>query len=248
MTDLKAEIKSFIELAVAEADQPAYFREPLVGFAAADNPLFEEIRRLIGPHHLRPQEVLPEARTVVSFFVPFTRELVQGNRGPGPVSRDWGLSYVRTNALINQINQDLMDKLQDQGLAAARLPATHNFDEKTLESGWSHRSAALVAGLGRFGLNRMLIGPKGGAGRYGTLFISAELEPDQPDEEERCIYHQGGRCRACVKACPVGALTEEGFDKHKCYAHVLANDRLLNLGAVADVCGKCAVAGPCAVF
>ncbi len=194
-----------------------------------------------------PREVLPEAKTVVSYFLPFADGLVKGNRGPGPVSRDWGVSYVETNRLINRINQDLKALMETRGFSAATLPATHNFDEITLESGWSHRSSAYIAGLGRFGLNRMLIGPRGGAGRYGTFFISAELEPDRPAAEDYCLYNQNGGCQACLKACPVGALTLKGFDKHKCYAHLLANSQYLDLGTMADACGKCAVAGPCAL-
>jgi len=247
MNNLKEEIISFIKNAVLEEGRKDYHLEPLVGFSSAADPLFEEIKRIVGPHHLLPREVLPEAETVVSFFIPFTAELVKGNRGRGPVSRDWGQSYIETNALINRINLDLKARLESMGLSAATVPATHNFDTKTLMSGWSHRSAAFVAGLGRFGLNRMLIGPKGGAGRYGTLFTSASVEADPQDQEERCLYNLNGGCKLCLKACPVEALTLEEFDRHKCYAQVLANSELLNLASVADVCGKCVTAGPCAL-
>ena len=245
----RREIGHLIRREVAANNGDGFFREPLVGFARADDPLFGEILRRVGPHHLRPADILPEGRTVVSFFLPFTDKVVSGNRGPGPVSRDWGLSYLAANVLINRINGLVIDLVTAAGGTAASVPATHTFDEKTLQAGWSHRSAALVAGLGRFGLNRMLIGPSGAAGRYGTVFISPEIDPDPRPEDEPCLYFKSGRCQACVRACPVEALTTESFDGHKCYAHVLENSEFLDLdGRLCDVCGKCVVAGPCAII
>ena len=225
-----------------------FFREPLVGFASAADPLFEEIIRQVGDHHLRPADILPEVKTVVSFFLPFTPMVVKSNRGSGPVSREWGRSYLAANILINRLGALASEMVVASGGLAASVPATHTFDEKTLKAGWSHRSAAMVAGLGRFGLNRMLIGPVGAAGRYGTIFISPELEPSPKPEDEPCLYFQDGRCQSCVRVCPVQALTVDGFDGHKCYDHVLKNSEMLNLGHLCDVCGKCVVAGPCAII
>ncbi|MDR1045090.1 MAG: epoxyqueuosine reductase [Candidatus Adiutrix sp.] len=248
MPGSKDEIKSFIVRTVAGADPGGWYRTPLAGFSSADDPLFEEIIRIVGDHHLRPRDVWPGVRTVLSFFIPFSGTLVRGNRGRGPVSRDWGLSYVRTNALIGRLGRDLIQMAGARGHPAAAIPATHNFDSDTLRSAWSHRSAALVAGLGRFGLNNMLIGPSGCAGRYGTVFLSSRLEPDPRPEEEFCLYFKSGQCRACLAACPVGALGAEGFDRFKCYARLKENSAGLNIeGRQVDVCGKCVVSGPCAL-
>jgi len=49
------------------------FDAPLTGVASADDPAFRDLRResVVGPHFLLPEEWLPGARAVVSFFLPF---------------------------------------------------------------------------------------------------------------------------------------------------------------------------------
>jgi epoxyqueuosine reductase QueG len=70
---LKEEIISSIENSVLKYESKEYFRNPIVGFSSADNPLYEELKDIIGPDHLHPKDILPTARTVVSFFIPFSR-------------------------------------------------------------------------------------------------------------------------------------------------------------------------------
>jgi epoxyqueuosine reductase len=106
---------------------------------------------------------------------------------------------------------------------------------------------AAIAGLGSFGLHHMLITDAGCAGRFGSLVVDAVLEPTSGPEtptHERCRYFHDGSCRVCVERCPVGALTEDGLDKQRCYVWLLqVADHFHELG-LADACGKCAT-GPC---
>jgi epoxyqueuosine reductase QueG len=258
MTVNSLELADFITTAirrqVAEAGATTEYRDPPVGFVAAADPRFLDLRRVVHPSHMMPQDLLPGARSVVSFFLPFARWVVEANAGhKEKVAREWAVAYVETNALIGRIAAHLIESLAGRGIRAAAEPATHNFDPVSLISRWSHKSVAVIAGLGSFGLHHMVITDSGCAGRFGSLVIDADILteldkvlPITPTEpRERCLYFHDGSCLECVMRCPVGALDEsDPIDKQRCY------ERLLNVAqeyrhlGLADVCGKCAI-GPC---
>jgi len=245
--DLRNEIVSMIKNEVLDLRKEELFREPLVGFASADDPLFFKLAEIVGPEHVHPKDILQSAKTVVSFFIPFSKRIVLDNRRSPEVSSEWANVYLNANAVINDISKKLIDKLAEKGIQGRTIKATHTYDEKTLKASWSHRSAAYIAGLGRFGLNRMLITKVGCAGRYGSVIISEEITPDQRPQEELCTFFINGQCGFCVNNCPTQALRVDGFDRHKCHAHLLEVSKGFSDLGFCDVCGKCAI-GPCAIL
>jgi epoxyqueuosine reductase len=239
-------ITATIQYEVAEAGTITDYREALIGFAAADDPRFPALRRVIGPTHMLPQDLLPGARAVVSFFLPFAYGVVEANaKHKKKIAREWAEAYVETNALIGRITTHLIQSLAERGVRAAAEPATHNFDPVSLVSGWSHKSVAVVAGLGSFGLHRMVITDSGCAGRFGSLVIDNDLPFTPAQVKERCLYFHDGSCLECILRCPVDALDENGrFNKQRCYQRLLGVAKEYEYLALADVCGKCAI-GPC---
>jgi epoxyqueuosine reductase QueG len=242
---IRREIERFVA-AYAEGKRPAtVWRRPLVGFATASDPLFAEFRTVASSSHAMPQDLLAEAKTVVAYFLPFDRSVASGNVAGEAASEGWARAYLETNLLISEIGLHMQRFAGSRGFLAAITPATHNFDPKTLLSGWSHRHVAYAAGLGTFGLHRMLITESGCCGRLGSFVVSAALDPDPRPTEERCLHRRGLRCARCVARCVTGALQPEGFDRHACYRACLRNEALHEGLGKADVCGKCLVGLPC---
>ncbi|WP_019230225.1 epoxyqueuosine reductase [Sedimentibacter sp. B4] len=222
------------------------WKEPLVGFADAENELFNKYREIIDEKHLLPIDILPGARTVVSYFIPFTENLVRTNyKGDAP-SREWAVAYLETNKLLLNLGEYLIEKLDKIGAGAnmARFDAP-GFDTNKVISYWSQRHVAYAAGLGTFGLNNMLITNKGCCGRFGSIVIDIVIEPDSVLETERCLYKYNSTCKKCVEACPSKALTVNGFDRHKCYELLLEYDKMFSDLELTEVCGKCVAMIPC---
>jgi epoxyqueuosine reductase QueG len=229
-------ITATIHRLVAEADTKTDYREPLIGFVAAADPRFSELRRMVEPTHMMPQDLLAGARSVIAFFLPFASWVVRANaQYKEKVADEWAEAYVETNALIGHITTFLIESLVERGIRAAAEPATHNFDPVSLICRWSHKSVAVIAGVGSFGLHHLVITDSGCAGRFGSLVIDADLPINPVEATERCLYFYDGSCLDCILRCPVNALEESGhLDKQRCHRH---------LGLV-EVCGKCGI-GPC---
>ena len=241
-------IRQTIRDTVAAASGATRYREPLVGVADASDPRFARLKQIIGPDHMTPDELLPGGVSVVAFFVPFTAELVEANsRDPRDVAREWAIAYIETNVLIASVTDRVIHELGAAGARGAAAPPTGVFDRATLRSRWSHKSAAVIAGLGSFGAHHMLITDAGCSGRLGSLVTDARLDVSSEAPRERCLYRANGTCLVCAVRCPEGALSaDEEFDRGRCWARCqdVANG-FRELG-LAEVCGKCAT-GPCAL-
>ena len=244
-------IKEHIDGMVRDARTLTRYRRALIGFADASDPVFLRLRTFTNPFHRLPTDILPGARTVVSFFIPFATEIVVANGRQPFVAEEWAIAYSETNQLIEEICSSLAKKLGRGGVKANWEIPTHNFDKESMTSYWSHKSVAKIAGLGNFGLNQMLITDSGCAGRFGSIVIDALITPTPKSKTESCLYLVDKSCISCVERCPNRALTVTGLDKHKCYQCCLESDKVYSYLAESrglpgpfDVCGKCSI-GPC---
>jgi epoxyqueuosine reductase QueG len=221
------------------------WQEPLVGCAAAADPLFQQFKKVATPTHYLPVDLLPGARTVIAFFLPFETSIITSNVGDRLASPAWAQAYIDTNNLLRKMGQHLQEFLENYGFAGYATPPTHNFDPEILLSDWSHRHVAYAAGLGGFGLNNMLITEKGCCGRFGSLITTLELEADPRRKEESCLFRFNGSCRKCLSHCANGSLSQSSFNRFQCHALLLENEEKHRALGTADVCGKCLVGLPC---
>lgn len=239
----------FVEAEPERIGAAGWWETPLLVSARIDE-RFEALPNIAYHKHLLPRDLLQSARSVVVFFIPFKKHLIQENKPGDRPSRSWGMAYFQTNHMIDLLSRELGDLLEKFGHPSRLTPATHNFDEKDLMARWSHKHLGHLAGLGRFGIHRMLITPAGCAGRLGSLVTEADLG-NHPliQTEEACLLNVGRSCGKCLEACPIRALTEKDFDRRGCWDRLNENRRILgyfsDLPETTHVCGKCAALMPC---
>lgn len=244
---LELDIQKVIEEKFRELNRPDLIRSPLVAYSSAHDPKFKELKQHIGPWHVLPTDILPEAESVISYFIPFTREVALGPKNEPDGCPIWSKAYIVINAYFAEVNRAVIAYLESQGYQATTIPAAQAYDPDTFHAGWSHRSAAVVAGLATLGANNLGITSKGSGGRFCTIITSAKLEPNRELPKKRCPYPVNGACGLCIKACPAGALTPSGTNKAACQAELNKNPERLakkNAPYVADICGKCLAACP----
>jgi ferredoxin len=187
--------------------------------------------RLAGaPEGFRPTDYLPDVRSVVVLGCHFPEAAaLQWERGVFPYQY---YGYAIVNKELGHAAFRLAKALEDAGhLAWPCVPTVYpkemNYRRQAAE--FSHRHAAVAAGLGEFGYSGLVLNEKFGSRvRFLSILTTAELPPDKmPRAPKLC-----NRCDKCLTACPSGALRtefEESFeldgvrisyarvDKHRCY-------------------------------
>lgn len=268
------EIKKFVAAENTSCSMGAIWQEPIVGFADAKGEYIGRLKDIVHPEHQMPDEVMDDAKTIICYFVPFARWITESNSIKDVANGDdeedlsspqWAESYELTNAMMARLNEHIAEVINKLGYEAKIAPEAAVFYRDEVISHWSFRHMAYAAGLGTFGLNNMLITDKGCSGRYNCLVTNLALEPDSPKKEEACLYIKNGTCGACMIKCPAGAISPDGFDRHKCYEQCLKNAVIYTefgnsyAGSCEDaaqkdesnsygseVCGKCIAGMPCA--
>ncbi|MCD8493216.1 MAG: hypothetical protein LRY51_15700, partial [Geovibrio sp.] len=105
--------------------------------------------------------------------------------------------------------------------------------------------------LGTFSLSDGFITEAGIAVRIGSVIVQADIEPDKRTYEHHlgnCLFHTTGKCRACMKRCPAGAITDEGHNKEVCMKYirditVKYTEKMT--GFKVNACGLCQAGVPC---
>jgi len=180
---------------------------PILGVASVDawdDPPFQPWI----PEEFRPKAIYPEARSVIVIGMPVTLPVLETSP-----SIHYNVLYHTVNTALDQATYALSNFLNSKGQASMFIPRDGYGHISLLKERalvfFSHRHGAYLAGLGTFGINNMILtrqfGPRV---RFGAVFTTAEIEPDQPMDEGLCT-----RCMRCVDICPVKALGGEDYPK-----------------------------------
>jgi epoxyqueuosine reductase QueG len=204
-----------MDLTTALADMAKGMGASLVGVAPA-----ERFDGAPAAHH--PAELLPGAQAVVAFGIRILDrvmdwpELLKGSPFYPEPKRSEALrlclyeksGYQIINDHLNTIALRLATHLEDTGYPSLFFPTTNTGvpeEYAHVPAMFSHRHAAVRAGLGEFGLNNVVVTAKYGPRiRWNSVITTAPLTPSPLLSAKTC---DGLACRECVRECPGGALS-----------------------------------------
>jgi epoxyqueuosine reductase len=223
-------------------DSLKLFDSPLLAVANAHDPLFTRLTEedAVGPQHMLPQEWLEDAKSVISYFLPFTKRVREANRTLGVAAKEWMYGRYEGEQFNNSLRKHLIQYLVNAGAKAVSPGIDPRFAIVNRRSNWSERHVAFVAGLGTFSLSRSLITRYGSAGRIGSVIVDFSIEPtirQYTAMDEYCV-----KCGACILRCPPLAINEQGKDNKVCSDYL---DRVLARYKPRYGCGKCQTSVPC---
>lgn len=191
------------------------------------------------PEGRRPTDILPTAQSAIVasvhvldsvFDLPYTRY-------------EYTNQFFVVNSMLNSMAFRLSRYLESQGYRTIPIPAAYPRINKLMCGVFSHRHAAVQAGLGELALNNLLTTPQFGSRvRLVSVVTEAGLEPDVPFEENLCGEMRTECQLACVRDCPVHAISEDGIvDKAKCLHY---QEQIMPWSAVELRCGVCIASCP----
>ena len=161
-----------------------------------------------------PNSILEGAKSILMLGVNY-RSVEPADAGPGQVKvarYAWGADY-------HEVIRVRLHRLAD---FHRRLVPTAGVRGVVDTAPLFERRFAQLAGLGWIGKNTALINQRLGS----WFFLAALLTTECLDYDEPAVTDCCGTCRACLDACPTGALVEPGLlDARKCISYLTVEAR-----------------------
>ena len=165
-----------------------------VGIASREN--------LAGPPEADPEHILSDTRTVISFLMVEPEDAIfnyLAKVDPQPY-RD---HFYENIQLLGRVGLALAEALRSRGYRAEPLSPNGVYRSGSgvvagLKPPFSHRYAAVAAGLGAIGLSgNVMTSEYGARTQLSSVITDAPLKPDRPLDENPC-----DECKTCLNSCP----------------------------------------------
>lgn len=153
-----------------------------------------------------PRGLMPGIRSVLVF--------ADSTRTANPEAHDGSViaKYACGNDYHRVMKGRMLEVVAELRKCEPKLKARVLADSApVLEHEW-----ALRAGLGWIGRNSLTIHPKAGSHlTLGTVWVNVDMDPDAP------ATNHCGNCRACIEACPTGAIVDDAVvDARRCLSYL----------------------------
>ena len=188
----------------------------LVLNAGADDVGFVSIDRAeVTDQREELEQIFRGVRTLISIVVKMNREPIRS-----PMRSVANGEFHHQGDIVNEISHKVVAVLEAQGYRAMNPPMAFPMEVNRFPGKmWvvSHKPIAEAAGLGKMGIHRNVIHPQfGNFILLGTILLGHDVTRDStPIDYNPCF-----ECKLCVAACPVGAISTDGwFDFNACYTH-----------------------------
>jgi epoxyqueuosine reductase QueG len=151
--------------------------------------------------------------------------------------------YRTTNTKLDLLALDAVDFIESQGYSALPIAASQstNTDKDAYRGVFSHKTAAVLSGLGFIGKNALFITPEYGSKiRLATVLTDMPLSPEFPVMTRGC-----GSCEIRKNTCPGKEITGNNYvygesrdtilDARRCSEH-MKTYKDIGSGAVCGIC------------
>jgi epoxyqueuosine reductase len=245
--------------------------EPVVAFADGDDPIFQDLKTIIGEFHRTPRELLekyiPSKRWrfsatdkidkigVVSWALPIaqdTRHLERNSPcGGSPMYNHTRWIGIRLYESVEQYVASLLEVLGCHAIAPtqSRFFEIKQMPGDWMAANWSERHIAYACGLGTFGLNGLMITSRGCAVYLGSVVCDKELTPTQRAASHvgNCPFFKDGSCGICIERCIASAISTEGRSNITCLKNLRDEqaNKVIGMGLDKDLVGPAPACGRC---
>lgn len=158
------------------------------------------------PHFSDPKTLLPNFHSVIAFGIAMNRGALEAwfsKRTRRPMVLQDRLATEE----LDRISLHLSRWLERQGHKTVFVSQNGYYNAMRGRPDFSHKHAAVAAGLGRLGLSSNFVHTQFGASVHiSSVITEAELSPDPlvSDEDNPCH-----RCKTCLQICPEQAMNPE---------------------------------------
>ena len=100
-------VKDYVKKYNENPNVKSKWEEPVFAYADTSDPLFAELKTIIGDYHKLPSDIMADGKTVITYFIPLDKSIADSNVPYYYASEEWVFGYFDTIDLINGINEGL---------------------------------------------------------------------------------------------------------------------------------------------